>query len=158
MKTWKTGEVIEADDLNALEKTADDALSLAQTNEQDIAALEEAQTHSAVADTQTPTVPDNLNVSVGLIPVWKKGADVLLRSGIIDVSASEGTTLAALTVLATGLDLKPGQTYAVWFFDADGTVSHNTVKVNDTGKSITLTAEQVFKAGTTLMLVTENDI
>lgn len=30
--------------------------------------------------------------------------------------------------------------------------------VNSTGKSITLTADQSFKQGTTLMLITENDI
>ena len=139
-KTWVTGEVITADALNALETTADSALSL------------------LVADTQTPTVPTNLAVSVGMIPVWHGGADVLLRSAIVDVSATADTTLTANTVLCTGLALKASQTYAVWFLAADGSLTHNTLAVNDTGKSITLTADQAFKQGTTLMFITENDI
>lgn len=157
-KTWVTGEVITAEDLNALEQTASNALSLAQTNEGDIAALETGSTHMLVADTQTPTVPTNLAVSVGMIPVWHGGADVLLRSAIVDVSATAETNLTAGTVLCTGLALKANQTYAVWFLASDGSLTHNTLAVNDTGKSITLTADQAFKQGTTLMLVTENDI
>ena len=157
-KTWVTGEVITAEDLNALEQTASNALSLAQTNEGDIAALETGSTHMLVADTQTPTVPTNLAVSVGMIPVWHGGADVLLRSAIVDVSATAETNLTANTVLCTGLALKASQTYAVWFLAADGSLTHNTLAVNDTGKSITLTADQAFKQGTTLMFITENDI
>jgi len=157
-KTWVTGEVITAEDLNALEQTASNALSLAQTNEGDIAALETGSTHMLVADTQTPTVPTNLAVSVGMIPVWHGGADVLLRSAIVDVSATAETNLTAGTVLCTGLALKANQTYAVWFLASDGSLTHNTLAVNDTGKSITLTADQAFKQGTTLMFITENDI
>ena len=156
-KVWQTGEVITAADMNALQQAADNALALAQTNEQDIASLESGTVHSMVADTQTPTVPDNLAVSVGLLPVWKAGADVLLRSGIVDVSATAETELKAGTVLATGLTLKASQTYAVWLLNG-GTMEHNTVSVNSTGKSITLTADQTFPAGTTLMLITENEI
>ena len=158
IKTWQTGEVIHAEDMNRIEANAANALSLSKTNETDIAAIESGQTHSMVADTQAPTVPTNLKVTVGLIPVWKAGADVLLRSAVVDIQASAEVTLTAGTVLATGLSVKANQTYAVWFHDADGTMSHNTLATNSTGKSITLTADQTFKVGTSLMFVTENDI
>lgn len=156
-KVWATGDVIDADSMNALQQAADNALALARTNEADISALESGSTHSMTADVQEPTVPDNLAVSVGLLPVWKAGADVLLRSGIVDVSATAATTLKAGTVLATGLALKASQTYAVWLLNG-GALEHNTLAVNSTGKSVTLTADQTFPQGTTLMLITENDI
>lgn len=73
IKTWKTGDVINAEDMNRIEANAANAMSLSKTNETDIAAIESGQTHSMVADTQTPTVPTNLKVTVGLIPVWKPG-------------------------------------------------------------------------------------
>lgn len=157
-KTWENGETIYANDLNRMEQGIEQAYTLAQTNETDIAALESGTTHSMVADTQTPTVPSNLALSIGLVPVWKAGADVLLRSAIVDVSATSATTVTAGTVVATGLDLKASQSYAVWFLSSAGTVTHNTLQTNATGKSLTLSADETFAQGTTLMMVTENDI
>lgn len=157
-KTWENGETIYANDLNRMEQGIEQAYTLAQTNETDIAALESGTTHSMVADTQTPTVPSNLALSIGLVPVWKAGADVLLRSAIVDVSATSATTVAAGTVVATGLNLKASQSYAVWFLSSAGAVTHNTLQTNSTGKSLTLSADETFAEGTTLMMVTENDI
>ena len=157
-KTWANGEVITAEELNRVEQGVEQSLTLAQTNEQDIAALESGATHSMVADTQRPSVPSNLALSIGLLPVWKAGSDVLLRSAIVDVSATEATTVSAGTVIATGLTLKASQSYAVWFLSSAGTLTHNTLQVNTTGKSVTLSADESFAQGTTLMLVTENDI
>lgn len=157
-KTWENGETIYANDLNRMEQGIEQAYTLAQTNETDIAALESGTTHSMVADTQTPTVPSNLALSLGLVPVWKAGADVLLRSAIVDVSATSATTVTAGTVVATGLSLKANQSYAVWFLSSAGTVTHNTLQTNSTGKSLTLSADETFAKGTTLMMVTENDI
>lgn len=157
-KAWENGETIYANDLNRMEQGIEQAYTLAQTNETDIAALESGTTHSMVADTQTPTVPSNLALSLGLVPVWKAGADVLLRSAIVDVSATSATTVAAGTVVATGLNLKASQSYAVWFLSSAGAVTHNTLQTNSTGKSLTLSADETFAKGTTLMMVTENDI
>lgn len=157
-KTWENGETIYANDLNRMEQGIEQAYTLAQTNETDIAALESGTTHSMVADTQTPTVPSNLALSLGLVPVWKAGADVLLRSAIVDVSATSATTVTAGTVVATGLNLKASQSYAVWFLSSAGTVTHNTLQTNTTGKSLTLSADETFSQGTTLMMITENDI
>lgn len=157
-KTWANGEVITADELNRVEQGVEQALTLAKTNESDIAALESDATHSMVADTQAPSVPSNLSLNVGLIPVWKAGADVLLRSAIVDVSAASETTVSAGTVIATGLTLKASQSYAVWFLSPSGQLTHNTLKTNTTGKSITLSADEAFAQGTTLMFVTENEI
>ena len=157
-KTWENGETIYANDLNRMEQGIEQAYTLAQTNETDIAALESGTTHSMVADTQTPTVPSNLALSLGLVPVWKAGADVLLRSAIVVVSDATATTETAGTVVATGLDLKASQSYAVWFLSSAGTVTHNTLQTNATGKSLTLSADETFAQGTTLMMVTENDI
>lgn len=157
-KTWENGETIYANDLNRMEQGIEQAYTLAQTNETDIAALESGTTHSMVADTQTPTVPSNLALSLGLVPVWKAGADVLLRSAIVDVSATSATTVTAGTVIATGMNLKASQSYAVWFLSSAGTVTHNTLQTNATGKSLTLSADETFAQGTTLMMVTENDI
>lgn len=157
-KTWENGETIYANDLNRMEQGIEQAYTLAQTNEIDIAALESGTTHSMVADTQTPTVPSNLALSLGLVPVWKAGADVLLRSAIVDVSATSATTVTAGTVVATGLSLKANQSYAVWFLSSAGAVTHNTLQTNSTGKSLTLSADETFAKGTTLMMVTENDI
>lgn len=157
-KAWENGESIYANDLNRMEQGIEQAYTLAQTNETDIAALESGTTHSMVADTQTPTVPSNLALSLGLVPVWKAGADVLLRSAIVDVSATSATTVTAGTVVATGLNLKASQSYAVWFLSPAGTVTHNTLQTNSTGKSLTLSADETFAQGTTLMMVTENDI
>ena len=158
LKTWENGETIYANDLNRMEQGIEQAYTLAQTNETDIAALESGTTHSMVADTQTPTVPSNLALSLGLVPVWKAGADVLLRSAIVDVSATSATTVTAGTVVATGLNLKASQSYAVWFLSSAGAVTHNTLQTNSTGKSLTLSADETFAKGTTLMMVTENDI
>ena len=157
-KTWENGETIYANDLNRMEQGIEQAYTLAQTNETDIAALESGTTHSMVADTQTPTVPSNLALSIGLLPVWKAGADVLLRSAIVDVSATKATTVKAGTVIATGLNLKASQSYAVWFLSSAGTLTHNTLQTNSTGKSLTMSADETFDKGTTLMMVTENDI
>lgn len=157
-KTWENGEVVYANDMNRLEQGLDQAYTLAQTNEGDIAALESGATHSMMADTQTPTVPSNLVLSIGLVPVWKAGADVLLRSAIVDVSATAATTITAGTVIATGLNLKASQSYAVWFLSSAGAVTHNTLQTNSTGKSLTLSADETFAQGTTLMMITENDI
>lgn len=157
-KTWANGEVITEAELNRMERGIEQAYTLAQTNEADIAALESGATHSMVADTQTPSVPSNLALSLGLVPVWKAGSDVLLRSAIVDVSATAETAVSAGTVIATGLAMKAGQSYAAWFLSPSGQVAHNTLKTNATGKSITLSADETFAKGTTLMLITENDI
>ena len=157
-KTWADGEAITAEELNRVEHGVEHALTLAQTNEHDIAAMESGATHSMVADTQKPSVPSNLALSIGLLPVWKAGSDVLLRSAIVDVSATDDTTVKAGTVIANGLALKPRKSYAVWFMSSAGTLTHNMLQVNTTGKSVTLSADESFAQGTTLMLVTENDI
>lgn len=160
-KTWKNGEVITADALNALEQRAANALSLAQTNEGDIAALETGATHSMVADTQAATLVDTFaGLALGLIPVWHAGSVVRLRSGIVDISATAGAlTFRAATMFATGLALQANKSYSVYILKNDGAVEHNTLATNATGKSISFTAEWTLAAGTTaLMFIVENDI
>lgn len=160
-KVWKNGEVITAEALNDLEERAANAFSLAQTNEGDIAALETGATHSMVADTQEPTIVDTFaGLAMGLLPVWHAGSIVRLRSAVVDMGATgEALTFRAGTMFATGFALQANQSYSVYIMKNDGSIEHNTLATNATGKSLSFTAEWTLNKGTTaLMFIVENDI
>lgn len=96
---------------------------------------------------QNVTVPDNLSLVASALPTWSNKS---LRNGVWTVSNTGSTALSvsAGTVIGTGLDLIPNATYSVCFMGEN--LEENTVKVNDTGKSITLTADTAFPAGDTV--------
>lgn len=96
---------------------------------------------------QMATVPDTLkNVSVSHLYAEPDGT---LAEGVFDITNgnSTGMTIAAETVIATGLDLASGKTYSclVW-----GTGDPLTLEVNDTGKSINFTTDVRVEGNSTL--------
>lgn len=83
-----------------------------------------------------------------VIKTWKTG-DV--------IQAEDMNVIGADAANAMSLS-RTDETHAVWFRDSDGTMSHDTLATNSTGESIALTSDQTFRAGTSPMFVTENDI
>lgn len=105
---------------------------------------------------QKPTVPTTLTyLAVGDIPVHDDG---MLRSGLVMMAnkGADSATISAGTVVATGLDLKPSKQYAcvIW----TNVFQENTLKVNDTGKSITFTADISLPASKTCYLWIEETL
>lgn len=104
---------------------------------------------------QNVRVPDNLALVATALPTWSNKS-VRNATWSITNTSSQTVTVPAGTVVGTGLDLNPNELYSVAIMNEH--LDENTVKVNDTGKSITFTADAEFPVGTTFVLVLEENM
>lgn len=104
---------------------------------------------------QNVKVPTNLTLSASALPTWSNKS-VRNATWSVTNTGSAPLSIKAGTVIATGLDLAPNQLYSVAIMDEH--LDENTMKVNDTGKSITFTADVEFPIGTSFVLVLEERV
>ena len=95
--TWTTGEVITADKLNALEKTAADAHALAETNEQDIGSVQ------GVVDAVTETKDGSHKVKGAAVDIGN-GLAVNAQTGMLEVPVDSET----MQYSGAGIGVKDG--------------------------------------------------
>ena len=108
---------------------------------------------NAMADAAKPVL-QNLTIAPTFkafaphpLPCWQNNGVCTPRNAAWRIDNTEACTIKAGTAFATGATLKANASYSVVIMQGDGTINGNTLSVNNTGKSLSFTAEQPIKAG-----------
>ena len=92
------------------------------------------------------------------LPCWQNNGVCTPRNAAWHINNTEAYTIKAGTAFATGATLKANASYSVVIMQGDGTINENTLSVNNTGKSLSFTAEQPIKAGSFVIFICDESL